>query len=176
MTTQPLSVSMISAPLASIDRRALSQAWYSALHLSQRAASPQANGPKDEPAHSQSGFTPLRGAKAFAARTKVVSLAERRALKTRPRVGGSAVERRTAKTPLARRIERALLRPTEPLKRVTLAVDSSGARVHVMLQTTRAGVKLIAMCSPRVRDAVDRALAQVRFALAARGIEVDACS
>src|SRR6202034_3463065 len=33
MMTQQLEVSILAAPLAAIDRRALSQAWYSALHL-----------------------------------------------------------------------------------------------------------------------------------------------
>jgi hypothetical protein len=40
MMTQQLEVSILAAPLAAIDRRALSQAWYSALHLARPDRSP----------------------------------------------------------------------------------------------------------------------------------------
>ena len=46
MMTQQLEVSILAAPLAAIDRRALSQAWYSALHLARpdRAVFPSREG------------------------------------------------------------------------------------------------------------------------------------
>jgi hypothetical protein len=45
MITQQLGYSILTAPLAAIDRRALSQAWYSALHLA-RSGFPVANVPQ----------------------------------------------------------------------------------------------------------------------------------
>ncbi|HEY1429269.1 MAG TPA: hypothetical protein VGF18_06830, partial [Candidatus Tumulicola sp.] len=40
--TEQLRVSIVAAPLAAIDPRALSQAWYSALHLARESRAPLA--------------------------------------------------------------------------------------------------------------------------------------
>ena len=177
MTIQPLSVSVICAPLAAIDRRSLSQAWYSALHLSQRAAACA----QPERKRVESGRQPSRGVLlAGDARSRPEAReplpARRLEHADRPARGRFYVERRAARSPLGRRIERALLAPRAELKRLSLTIDKGGARVHLVFQTTRAGVKVIALCPPGARRTVARALYEACFALAARGIEVETCS
>lgn len=175
MTTQQLSADVISAPLAAIDRRALSQAWYSALHVAQRQA--PATRPPRRIAERTTAPSP-----AFRTRPNAPTVANEGLIRSRRhpaderRPLAGAVDRRSPKSKLAANIERMLLRSRTTVKRATLAVEARGARVHVVVQTTRSGARLIAMCPPRVRDAVERALAQARFALAARGIEVETCS
>ncbi|MBV8284402.1 MAG: hypothetical protein JO175_07110 [Candidatus Eremiobacteraeota bacterium] len=45
-----------------------------------------------------------------------------------------------------------------------------GLRVCVSIAAGASGVRIVAVCRPAIRDAVARALAQARFALAARCI------
>jgi hypothetical protein len=169
MTTQQLGFSILTAPLAAIDRRSLSQAWYSALHLAHAS-----------PARSSCGFTrskqstiesePLRGS----ATSKVVRRGESAAPVVRSGHATSRIaqgsERRAERSPLARRIERTFLDPVRPSKRATFTIDGTRARVHVALQATVAGVRLVAVCPAAVRSGVARALDEARYALALRGI------
>ncbi|MBV8490593.1 MAG: hypothetical protein JO199_08690 [Candidatus Eremiobacteraeota bacterium] len=177
MTTQPLSISLLSAPLAAIDRRALSQAWYSALHLAHDAKPQTALAGKRADA-MPSRRTAAPSAEALRHERASTTILPARIARDDNRLAGVRVagERRAAKSPLARRMERALVARRDGVERVTVAIGRRRGRVHVVVQTTHAGVRLIALCPPRVRDVVERALAQVRFALAARGIEVEACS
>ena len=85
------------------------------------------------------------------------------------------LERRNVRSALARKIERTFLDPRTQAQRATFAVGNGAERVHVSLQTTGDRVRLVAVCAPSARPAVARALAQARFALAARGIEVAGC-
>ena len=80
------------------------------------------------------------------------------------------LERRAERSPLARRIERAFLDPIRANKRATFTIDGTQARVHVALQTTASGVRLIAVCPAAIRIDVARALDEARYALALRGI------
>jgi hypothetical protein len=175
MMTQQLNVSILSAPLAAIDRRALSQAWYSALHLA-HDSKPATTARKLDAAPLVA--TPLNHETPAqkALRTPGAATESRSARETpsKPRAPQSlAADRRAPRTQLARKIERAFLNPRTQVKRATFAIGSGGARVHVVLQSNGARVRLVAFCPPRVRDSVARALEQARYALAARGIAMD---
>jgi hypothetical protein len=171
MMTQELKVSVLAAPLAAIDRRALSQAWYSALHFAgERTA--------DAPVRPRRSASQLAGAADCKRMDKtpqeagVKEGARRRAHSN----GGNArafigAERRASRSALARKIERTFLNPRTATQRATFA--AAGKRVHVMLHASNGGVRLVAVCPPAIRETVARALAQARFALAARGV---ACS
>ena len=171
MTTQPFTFDIVSAPVAAFDRRALSQAWYSALHLAKDgppvsdARAPHAmraeESPHRPPALQKDARTP------HAPETSATR--ERRA----PHRIGRFVERRALRSPLARKIERTFLDPRMRATRGTFAIDAGGARVHVALQQTPGGLRLIAVCGARVRERVARALEEARYALAARGIALD---
>jgi hypothetical protein len=171
MMTQQLQLSVLSAPLAEIDRRSLSQAWYSVLYRA-RAGESAVKG------------RAVRGPSPAAARASAVKPERARFLhRAGPRTAreivrrlpveseGSAIpERRAQRSGLARKIEAAFLRPLRPVQRASFSIDGGTARVHVTLQTVSCGLALVAVCSPHARSTVARALQEARYALAARGI------
>ena len=173
MMTQQLHVSILAAPLAAIDPRALSQAWYSALRL----------------AHGVPAISPTAGRCVTAARPRasistdalgecdrqpaVVALRGARSVRGELRAAAPEhVKRRTARTPLARRIERTFAASTPP-HRATFSIEHGAARVHVILQTSGERCALVALCRPELETVVSRALAQAGRALAARGIAIE---
>jgi hypothetical protein len=170
MMTQQLGFSILSAPLAAIDRRALSEAWYSALHLAHERG-PSAQFPAVASAHSA-------GPQVFAQREHVsrpvvpraAEVASRTKRPDQPTRIAAQSDRRAPRSVLARRIERTFLDPSRRVQRATFSVEGSNARVHVTLQDGPGGLRLVAVCPPVVRSGVVRALEEARFALAARGI------
>ena len=177
MMTQQLEVSILTAPVAAIDRRSLSQAWYSALHLTGRAA-PQLPAsaakaiapPKAQPAREK-GAPPV-------GRPSGLSTASAAAVAPKRQKPAAVVDwdRRAPRTLLTRLIERALLqRRSDTAKRTSFVVGNGAGRVHVMVQSRGGRLRLVAMCLPSMRATVARALDQARYALASRGIEVESC-
>ncbi len=174
-TMQRLATSILSAPIAAIDRRALSQAWYSALHA-QAGVRAGAGG-----APSPQRPAVRRRANECIARFRSVekrdgsSASRPREAAQKARAGVPAVERRAPRCDLARRIEAAFLNPRAAARRTTFDVGGSdGGRVHVMLQSVGGRVRLVALCVPAARATVARALAQARYALALQGVAVEA--
>jgi len=173
MMTQQLHVSILAAPLAAIDSRALSQAWYSALRLAHGA-----------PAISQTAGRCVTASRPQASiatavllesdrQPAVVALRGARSMRGEVRAAaGDHVKRRAARAPLARRIERIFAAPTPP-HRATFSIEHGPARVHVILQTSGERCALVALCRPELEATVSRALAQAGQALAARGIAID---
>ena len=176
MTTPTTSLSVMSVPVAATDRRALSQAWYSALHLADRSSS---QGSPRLPKRTQPGRALERPSGAAQERSATVGFAAKHAsLAERGSRAQAAppVERRAPKTALASRIESVARKSLTDPRRIRFCLEKDGARVAIALQrSSRGGLRLVAMCPARVRDAVARAMAQARFALAARGIEVEPC-
>jgi hypothetical protein len=175
MMTQQLEVSILAAPLAAIDRRALSQAWYSALRLARDG--PAAPTPPARPsqnaavarlgqARSDLGMADTRDA----ALPAVHARADRFA--SLSHAASDAGVRRVRLTPLARAIGDAFANPRAPARRATFSMGRGGARIHVILQTNGARTTLVALCRPEIRAIVARALNEARLALAARGIEL----
>ncbi len=181
MMTRELQVSVLAAPLAAIDRRMLSQAWYSALRLAQQpiarngslrpvAPSPQRRGARGPQVRRERSNTPRLPA------SKPLPAFQRRSVRTIVDRDESLPRLKlTTRRPLARAIEEAFCTPSDALRRATFSVGRRGARVHVLLQT-RGGVSaLVALCSPAVSRQVSRALAEARLCLAARGVVADLC-
>jgi hypothetical protein len=179
MMTHQLEVSILAAPLGAIDRRALSQAWYSALRCA-----PQTQMPK------QASFDRVRQPYGRAPRS-VAPLSSRagksgtfRAQATRSErsvnvcARASAVSARTnvSRGRLAERIERAFGSPGVSPKRATFSLGPGNSRVHVVMQTAGARTTLLAICRPELREVVARALGQARAALAARGVGIQFCA
>jgi hypothetical protein len=170
--TNRIGFDVLAAPLAEIDRRGLSQAWYSALHLA-RDARPQAAASEETVRRSRSmpKVAMLRAPEGVAKKAcaQVVALHA-------PAARGSAaeaVDRRSARLPLAKKIERALMRPRTPARTSAFVVDGP-LRVHVAIHACGNRVNLVAVCAPQARERVARALEQARYALAGRGLVVDA--
>lgn len=173
MITRQLEVSILSAPLAAIDRRALSQAWYSALRL--------ARDKRPTPQRHVSNSRDARARKRAAIGLEAHS-GDCGEVRARPFVAGTeprlavycgspfaVAERRAPRSTLARRIESVLFGPRSQVKRASFTIGHG--RVHVVLHSKGDRVALVALCSPHLRGIVARALAQARFALAARGIQ-----
>jgi hypothetical protein len=175
MMTQQLEVSILAAPLAAIDRRALSQAWYAALRLGRRASQPP-------PASVREGLSRAALRAAHPGARPVTPAPFREAAAPRSNAAkelrsGAAVERarsrvaRAIRPQLAGAIEKAFA--DAALRRATFSVGRGSARIHVVLQTKGNRTTLIALCSPQLSASVARALAQARVALSARGIGVE---
>jgi hypothetical protein len=172
MITATRSVAVVATRLPNIDRRALSQAWYSALHLAQPGSgtaaarvTPAATAPSlaAAPRREQAG-----PAAPTAARGALVQIARR----SEAAVFTAPADRRGSAGELARRIERAVrrsgvLRP--PRASAAVAVAIGGGRVHLLVRSDGATTRIVALCAPHLRERVDRALAHARFALAASG-------
>src|SRR5947209_12295227 len=129
--TEHLEFSVVNAPLAQIDRRALSQAWYSALYGDKGAL------PKSQRARSKDVQQPLRSGEAQAPekpikrKTPIVP-PNRRAPGSSPlRAGTAEFDRRAARSALARNIERRFLRPGAPVRTATFALQGERGRVQV---------------------------------------------
>lgn len=176
--TNRLEVSILAAPLAAIDRRALSEAWYCALRLAPQAAPaftiparPQHNGAL--PASTRSGA--LARTRSVPKRFSAPSPTPRKNAALRRREA-AATTRPARGTRLAESIERAFAGPNGSPKRATFAIGRGDARVHVVLQTSGGRTTLLALCRPEIRGVVARALHQARIALAARGIGIEFCA
>jgi hypothetical protein len=171
--TQQLDVSVLSAPLAAIDRRSLSQAWYSALHLAHDAAPVAETKRCPAPAMTVGALVPrpVSGSSPIVAGVRSARAAGPSQSSSR---AAGAFERRSARTRLAVRIERALTSRPLHATRTALIAGPGGTRVILVLRGGGAGLALVAVCAPSSRRTVARALEQARFALAARGIALSA--
>ncbi|HEY3674994.1 MAG TPA: hypothetical protein VGK84_03305 [Candidatus Tumulicola sp.] len=169
MMTDPLRVSVVAAPLAAIDPRALSQAWYSALHLARACPTHEPQSREVARGSERPGGTP--------AKTEVVHREAHRAMLP-CRIPVASTARRGTSEPIvhrtraafARRIELAVARRSEaPARAAFVALDGS-KRALIVLQTRGSVTHVVAICAPAHRQAVATALSQVRASLSARGI------
>jgi hypothetical protein len=175
MMTQELQASVLTAPLAQIDRRVLSQAWYSALNFARaRESAAPAKKPVATNAAAQGRATPAsvpnrRTSHAAPPASVAHPVSAKRGVSL-----DRGVERRAPRSPLARKIESVFLDPRSRVERSTFTVGSGRARVYVALQGKGEKLRLIAVCAPAYREVVAAALAQARFALASRGCALEA--
>ncbi len=170
MTTRS-DVAIVTARLAHTDRRALSEAWYSALHVAPEAA------PMPPSSHGRAGAGPVWDAHASYAApatsppNALGTRASSRNVRTATIV--ATPERRRPATACARSFERAIVtlarRPQPPVAR-TIVLE--GGRVRLLMRSDERAVRIVAVCSDAQRAGVERALAHARFALAARGAHV----
>ncbi len=174
---QTTGVAVLATELPATDRRALSQAWYSALHLAERA--PRArSAPLTAAASARTnGATGMQAAPRRAASVRGDANAHRHAGVQRddPAHRGSpalAAERRAPKSELARRLERELAQRPRGAS-ASFAVAAAGGRVRILVRSDGARTRVVAVCAPPLRERVERALAQARFALAARGVRAE---
>jgi len=173
MTTAS-GVAVIATQVARTDRRALSEAWYSALHLAHgNPAAPAGSVPRAAPTLA---MTPVRVVPAHATREKHEP-ATLTAHSPKRRHDGVPValdgERRRPACATSRRIERAVTTlATRWNGAAAQTVDVAGGRVRLLVRADRGATRIVAVCPPRLREPVERALANARFALAAGGLTV----
>jgi hypothetical protein len=171
-------VAVLATHLAQTDRRTLSQAWYSALHLAADAPRTRTPAPRAVPP------APDRGA----ARTTAASESTRPAdgAPPRPPRGAIAVradarraladvpERRAAKTAFARTLERGIARRAACGQTASFVVRGANGRVQLVVRTGAGPTRVVAICAPPMRERVERALAHARFTLAGFDLPVGA--
>jgi hypothetical protein len=174
MITEQLQVSILAAPLAAIDRRALSQAWYAALRHAPRQ---RTTAPAERAPVPATVLCRARGCVTTAAFGKRASWRTHSAAEKAPRRtladGGGAHVRCGFRSQLAQRIVRTFSDARGELQRATFSLGRGKVRVHVILQSKDGKTALLALCPPEVRAIVARALTEARSALAARGIGVE---
>lgn len=167
-----LQFSVLSAPLAQVDRRALSQAWYSALYGSERTCQSSAGG-----AAAAASTTLEQHGQSIAVQTR---RAEPAAPTPHPRAGtpakiatsGNPPERRAPHSPLAKSIERAVSKRRAQRRGAAFSIGTDAGRVRILVRSTGGRVRIFAVCAPRVKERVAAALAQARYALSSRGIDL----
>jgi hypothetical protein len=173
MTTASDGVAVIATQLAQTDRRALSEAWYSALHLAGGSA------PRGKSAVHRAGSvatpetahaTPARTSRQLAAASAAAG--PRHCTTARVEM---KEERRRPVSETARRIERAVatLTARRPVP-AAQTIDVAGGRVRLLVHNDGQATRIVALCSRELREHVERALAGARFTLATVGVKVGA--
>ncbi len=169
--SEHLGFSVLTAPVAALDRRTLSQAWYSALYGDRQTPVPKAQTASPVLRHAASPCEPpaQRTVRLCEPGAPAVAHAGARAPVTR----GGDVERRSPRSTLARRIERTFLHPKHAPGKASFALDGEHGRVQIILRSQGSRLKLVAICAPKAKAQVAHALAQARYALALRGIDLE---
>jgi hypothetical protein len=170
------SIAVVSTQCAHTDRRALSQAWYSALHVAQRDASPGAPRRMRIGVSVDKGATPVIPNHPDGARPTPGGAPARANVPSRRDVAvpAAAIERRTPKSDLAKRIERAVVTNGRRAgAAASLAIRAADGRVQLVVRTQGDATRIVALCAPELEARVARALAQARFALATRGVRTE---
>jgi hypothetical protein len=169
-------VAVLATHIAHTDRRALSQAWFSALHLAERTPpAPRSRAPRAALAsggaaragrdpHAAAPRRPPTGAPGLRGTERDTGA------RTGAMTGGA--DRRAPKSDLARRIERGL-RHAPARGATAFTVRGAGGRVQLVVRGDGARTRVVAVCAPPLRERVERALAHARFALAGRGVRAE---
>jgi hypothetical protein len=182
---------VLATHFAHTDRRALSQAWYSALHLA--AGTPRPRTPATPATRSAPVVVPRapRGesGRGTFSTTSAVRTGARDGATSRGVRGASAgaatssceavtalAERRLPKSALARHIERGIVRRSPVPETASFVVRAANGRVHLVVRCGESGTRVVAVCAPPLRERVERALAQARFALAGCGVRAEGAS
>ena len=168
MNAAPARFDFVTVRSADVDRRALSQAWYDALHIAhdslrsgaRRGDIPLRDAQDCSRTHYPGGACPERSvAKSRGEKLERPSGNVRRAGHPSLRILG---ERRARLSALAEEIVKRLR--SDPLAvRMTFKIPEG--RVCVYVLRGEHGVKLFALCPSSVRGVVERALVQARYVL-----------
>lgn len=170
---EQLQFSVLTAPVATLDRRTLSQAWYSALYGRGKEPDTVKSAPASVCAQAAASAHSSAAARCARGEFERAAALHLRAVKSPAQAQGTPQDRRAPRSMLARKIERVFLRPRSASRKASFTVEGEHGRVHVLLHSSGSQLKLIAICPPKARPHVAAALAQARYALAMRGIDLD---
>lgn len=153
-------LTVIATRMPYIDRRSLSQAWFSTLHLASdgatRPAAPERRGSlpvtvaaRRAPHESAPAASPHRNAP----RPRVPET-------TSSRVDAEIATRRTYDARMARAARATYERARSyPPFRTSLTLEAGGDRIHLLLRREGATLHVVALCRPEMAETVRRALA-----------------
>jgi hypothetical protein len=166
MTTASDGVAVIAADVARTDRRALSEAWYSALHLARAAAPARSSGAARAAAAGAAPESAPRHGRGAAGETSTLGPARRGAGATLA-AAASPGSARADRDP-ARRIAAALAALARaPRVARAQTIEVAGGRVRLLVRSDGRTTRVVAVCSTALREPVERALAGARCALGA---------
>lgn len=174
MNDSPAKFAVIQSRLPYIDRRALSQAWFSALHLAEDAPATRgranAPNPASVPAPCAAGGGAATSAPLAASVALRSSAAVRRAVPDAASAAPVCTPARASGARVASAARRSVAPPriVAPL-RASFSFGAAGERVHVLLRRDGAILHVIAVCRPAVAETVARALASASAGLRANG-------
>jgi hypothetical protein len=162
---QTEGVAILATQLAGSDRRALSQAWYSALHLAQ-ADAPHGVRPALRSASRDLPVATSAVSTGSSSRSGAAASIVRAQARQAPAAPASALgERRAVRTRFERSLERAVSRRVDRGACGSFSLSAENGRVQVLVRTERGTTRVVALCAPSLRERVERALAHVRFAV-----------
>jgi hypothetical protein len=172
----PSALTVFRTQLPYVDRRSLSEAWFSALHLAGdgppaggRSASAAALGTLPSAAaaeHAGPAPAPYRAqgeSAAASAASRRYAAALRPGIPDADGAAGARVRAESAPTPVAGRVRRYVERSTS----LTLGVE--GSRVQLLLRREGPVLHVVALCRADVADAVRLALARASGQLRVAG-------
>jgi hypothetical protein len=175
MTTASGGVAVVAMQIAQTDRRALSQAWYSALHLAREPARVPARTPRAAAVAAEPALAGPRDRRPADRAQGAPRAALPRPLRpAHPRIDVTG-ERRRPPSLDERRIGRAIAAlAARPHTASTHTIALDGGRVCLIVRRDGRTTRIVALCSAALREPVRRAVAGARFALAGAGIVVGA--
>ena len=156
------SIAVVRTRLPYIDRRALSQAWFSALHVASDGAARagQRRPPPTAAMRSQTARAPFAAALGVRATPAVVYSGMRRTGIDRSGNNGDIATRRAQRARSSAAMSR---KPEDPRNyppfQTSLSVGIEGARVALLLRREGSTLHVIALCAPANVELVRRALA-----------------
>jgi hypothetical protein len=162
-TDENRTIAVVRTRLPYTDRRSLSQAWFSALHLSEAPSASTARGPRRAPGAALAAYEGPRpsgppNAAGKAGEAPWLAPRHRGGVESAAAGDGCAPGRAARSRPSPAKLgPRARSHP--PL-RTSLTVGVAGERVALVLRRDGTTLHVVAVCRPGVEDAVRRALAQ----------------
>ncbi|GAC1302841.1 MAG: hypothetical protein NVSMB19_12420 [Vulcanimicrobiaceae bacterium] len=153
-------LAVIATRMPYIDRRTLSEAWFSALHLA--SDGPPAVAARDRRTAAVDAAPPTRATPAAAAADPDTRIPGSKAARAAERLRANAevATRRIfdARVAAAARTKYERARSYPPF-RTALTLDAKGERVQLLLRRDGAVLHVIALCRPELAETVRRALA-----------------
>lgn len=165
------ALSVLSVPVSACDRRALSEAWYAALHKS-RSSAAASTVHRSRP----QGSAPASRVVEFQAYRRTVERAATAPQRPATRrfesaVAGSEKSIGRAHT-LARRIERTFFSHSRAPTQANFVLQDGRSRVHVVVRRSGGRVHLVALCTASARAAVAIALREIQGRLNAQRLRL----
>ena len=167
MPTGPDRIAVLALQLARTDRRALSQAWFDALHVAGQCRI-ELQKPRPQPDVTGSA-RPAHGDGPSVAASRPGN-----AVVARPDRGGALRPGSGQLPPGSARVVNTCKLPAAMPRPLAQTVALGTGRVQLLVRSDAAGTRVVAICAAADRERVARALAAVRVALAGAGVTVAA--
>ena len=162
------SWTILSVPIEHCDRRALSEAWYSALRA------PHSTARLDVPHARPQASVAAKFTRIPATRTHAHSEPQgvRGGSSRLASFSGGLTERPTVRPSLACRIVGTFFLQKKPPRQASFRLGDGKTRVHVLLRTADSAIYMVAVCSTAARSVVAQALKETQARLGAQGLRL----